>query len=85
MTYDPPPFKPRGGPRPRHDVAGTEIMRPTGLSENGIVLMAALLGLTDERPGLKAKPPPNTYGTGTWEAMRGLDRAYVDDYGRPRK
>ena len=85
VTYDPPPLKSRGGPRTREDVAGTEIMRPTGLNEGGIVLMAALFGLTDERPGLKAKPKPINYGSGTREMMRNLDRAYVDDYGRPKK
>jgi len=46
--------------------------------------MAALLGLTDERPGLKARHRPINYGTGTREMQRGLDRLYVDDYGRPR-
>lgn len=59
-------------------------MRPTGLNEQGLVLMAALLGLTDERPGLKARHRPINYGTGTREMQRGLDRLYVDDYGRPR-
>jgi hypothetical protein len=84
VTYDPPPLKPRGGPRPRHDVAGTETMRPTGLNEQGIILMAALLGLTDERPGLKVRDRPVSYGTSTREMQRGLDRLYFDDYGRPR-
>ena len=85
VTYDPPPLKARGGPRARDDVAGTEILRPTGLNETGIVLMAALLDLTDERPGLKVKHRPINYGSGTRDMMRNLDRTYVDDYGRPRK
>lgn len=82
VTYHVPPMKARTGrPHPRHDVAGPETLRPSGLNEHALVLMAALLGLTDERPGLKVKP--RTYG-GLRETQRNLDRIYVDDYGRPK-
>jgi hypothetical protein len=84
VTYDPPPSNPRGGPRPRFDVAGTEALRPTGLNLHAVVLMATLLGMTDARPGLKKKQAPLSYG-GLRESMRNMDRAYVDDYGRARR
>ena len=84
VTYHGPPVKPRTGrPKPRDDVAGTETIRPSGLNEHALVLMASLLGLTDERPGLKVRSKPFTYG-GLRETRRDLDRIYVDDYGRPR-
>ena len=80
VTYHGPPMKPRTGrPNPRNDVAGNEIIRPSGLNEHALVLMAALLGLTDERPGLKVRYEPPTY-----EGIRGMKHnLYVDDYGRP--
>ena len=58
VHYAPPPLKLCGGPRPRHDVAGRETIAPTGLNAHALVLMAALLGLTDERPGLKVMVRP---------------------------
>jgi hypothetical protein len=84
VTYHGPPLKPRTGrPDPRRDVAGTETLRPSGLNEHALVLMAALLGLTDERPGLKVRHEPQTYG-GIRGMQRNLGQLYVDDYGRPR-
>lgn len=83
VTYAGPPLKPRGGPRPRMDVAGLETLRPSGLNEHALVLMAALLGMTDERPGLKAKYVRPGYA-GIRESMLSMDLAYVDEYGRPR-
>lgn len=82
VTYHGPPVKPRLN-KSRDDVAGTETLRPSGLNEHALVLMAALLGLTDERPGLKVRHVPRTYG-GILGAQRNLDQIYVDDYGRPR-
>ena len=62
VTYHDTPMKPRTGrPNPRNDVSGTEIIRPSGLNEHALVLMAALLCLTNERPGLKVRYEPPTY------------------------
>lgn len=85
VTYAGPPVKRRfGRANPRDDVAGTETIRPSALSEHALVLMAALLGLTDERPGLTVRYEERSYG-GIQELQRTLDQVYVDDYGRPRR
>jgi hypothetical protein len=58
VTYHSPGGIPRYGPwhRPRVDTAGREKLRPAGLNEHALIQMAKLLGMTDQRPGLKRKP-----------------------------
>lgn len=62
VIYEPAPGKPRSGPKPRIDVSGTEKIRPTGLNEHALIQMAVLLSMTDQRPGLKVKHKPLSYG-----------------------
>jgi hypothetical protein len=79
IAYEPPPVKMRG---PDRQVNGPGTITPSALSEHALVLMAGLLGLTDDLPGMKVRHQEIAYG-GLHEMGRHLDRAYIDDYGRP--
>jgi len=64
-------------------MTGPETITLTGLNLHALILMAALLGLTDDRPGLKPVDRGLSLKSSR-EVIRDLDRHYIDDYGRLR-
>jgi hypothetical protein len=80
VTWDPPPRKSLHNRSRTSIVTGPERIAPTELSMGALVLMARILGMSDDNPGL---PPKRRYieSIGFREAIH--SNSHLDDYGSP--